>query len=44
MGGACGTYGGEKKCVQGFGSMKEGDNLEDLGIDGDVIKMTAGCR
>jgi hypothetical protein len=39
MGGACGTYGGEKKCVRSFGNLKKEDNLEDLRIDGDRIKI-----
>jgi hypothetical protein len=39
MGGACGTYGGEEKCVWSFGNLKGGDNLEDLRIDGDRIKI-----
>jgi hypothetical protein len=39
MGGACGMYGGEKKCVRGFGIRRERDNLEDLRIDGDRIKI-----
>jgi len=29
MDGACGTYGGEERCTQGFG--------EDLGVDGRII-------
>jgi hypothetical protein len=40
MGGACGTYGVEEKCVQGFGNMKEENNLQDIGIDGDNNKVT----
>jgi hypothetical protein len=35
MGGTCGTY-GEKGIHTGFslGSLKEGDHLEDVGVDG----------
>ena len=39
MGGACGTYGGDEKCVRSFRNLKAGDNLEDLRIDGDRIKI-----
>jgi hypothetical protein len=39
MGGACGVYGGEEKCVRSFGNLKGGDNLEDVRIDGDRIKI-----
>jgi hypothetical protein len=35
MGGACGTYGGEERCVQGFGDVK--DHLEGLDIDVRII-------
>jgi len=38
MGCACGTYGRQERCVQGFGREPEGRNhLEDLGIDGRII-------
>ena len=39
MGEACGTYGEEKNCVQGFGwgDLRERDHLEDAGVDGRVI-------
>jgi hypothetical protein len=39
MGGTYGTYGEEEKCIQGFrrGNLREGDHLEDLGVDGRVI-------
>ena len=39
MGGACSIYGGEDRCVQGFGgeTQERGDHLEDPGIDGGVI-------
>jgi len=38
MGRACGTYGRQEKCVQGFGRETGGrDHLEDLGIDGRII-------
>jgi hypothetical protein len=35
MGGTCGTYGREKKCIGLWcGYLRETHNLEDLGIDG----------
>jgi hypothetical protein len=38
MGGACSTYGGEERCVQGFGGRNlEIDHVEDLGIGGRII-------
>jgi hypothetical protein len=38
MGGACGTYGGEKKCIGLWcGYVRERRHLEDLGIEGRVI-------
>jgi hypothetical protein len=38
MGGACGTYKEEQKCIQGFGckTLKE-NQLEDLGVNGSTI-------
>ena len=41
MGGECGTYGREEKCIQnlGWGNLNERDHLEDLGVDEDNIKM-----
>jgi hypothetical protein len=37
--GACGIYGGVKKCIQGFGwgNLRERDHLEDSGVDGRTI-------
>jgi hypothetical protein len=35
MGGACSTYGGDSRRIQGFGW--ERDHLEDLGVDGRII-------
>jgi len=35
MGGACSTYGGKKRSVQGFGG--ERDYLENPGVDGRII-------
>ena len=37
--GAFSTYGGEERCIQGFGGgdLREGDHLEDLGIDERII-------
>ena len=38
MGGACGTYRGEDKCIQSFGGeLKERDQLKDLGVDGRLL-------
>jgi hypothetical protein len=35
MGGACSTYGGEERCLQGSGggTLRERDHLEDPGLD-----------
>jgi len=36
--GACGTYGRQDRCIQGFGGeTRERNQLEDLGIDGRII-------
>jgi len=38
MGGACRTYGGEERCIQGFGGEPEGrDHLEDPSVDGRIM-------
>jgi hypothetical protein len=39
MGGACGTYGGEESCVQGFGGEARGKmtTWKSRGIDGRLI-------
>ena len=36
IGGACSMYGGEERCLQGFGggNPTERDHFEDLGVDG----------
>ena len=36
---ACSTYGREERCIQGFGggNLREGDHLEDPGVDGSKI-------
>jgi len=39
MGGACSTYGGQKKCIQDFGAgdLRERDHLKDPAVDWRVI-------
>ena len=39
MGRKCSAYGGEESCIQGFvgKNLKEGDHLEDPGIDVRII-------
>ena len=39
MGSECGTYGGQRKCIQGFGGgdLRERNLLEDPGVDGSVV-------
>jgi len=38
MGGACNTYGGEERCIQGFGGKHEGkDHVGDPDVDGRII-------
>ena len=39
IGGTCNTYGGEERCIQGFGggNLRERDHLKDPGVDGMVI-------
>jgi len=39
MGGACGTYGGEDRRIQGFrwGNLRERHYLEDIGVNGRII-------
>jgi hypothetical protein len=40
MGRTCGTYGSGERCIQGFsgeGNLREGDHLEDPGVDGRII-------
>jgi hypothetical protein len=39
MGGACGTYGGEKRCILCFGRvvLSERNHMEDLGVVGKII-------
>ena len=39
MGGACVTYGGQERYIQGCGGEDpgEGDHLDDLGLDGSII-------
>jgi coenzyme F420-reducing hydrogenase beta subunit len=42
MGGACGTYGEEDRCIEDFGSrdLMESAHMEDLGVDArDKTKM-----
>jgi hypothetical protein len=37
--GACSTYGCGERCIQDFsgGDLREGDHLEDPGVDGRII-------
>jgi hypothetical protein len=37
MGGESGTYGGEERCIQGFGGETWGKTMDDLGVDVRVI-------
>jgi hypothetical protein len=39
MGGECGTYGGEERCIQRFGvrKLRVRDHLENPGVDGKII-------
>ena len=39
MGGACSAYGGEERCIQGFGrgNLRERDHLGDPDINGRII-------
>jgi hypothetical protein len=38
IGGTCSTYGVEERRIQGLvGNLREGDHLEDPGIDGRII-------
>jgi len=39
MSGACSTYGGEERRLQGFwwGNLREGDHSEDAGVDERII-------
>ena len=39
MGGACSAFGGEERCILGFGwgNLREKDHLEDPGVDGWII-------
>jgi len=41
MGWACGTFGGQEKCIQVFGGKTRGHHWEDQGVDGRIIlKLT----
>jgi hypothetical protein len=39
MHGVCGTHGTQERCIQGIGEgdLRDGDHLEDLGVDGTII-------
>ena len=39
MGGACSAYGGEERCIQGFGGEAWGErvHLEEVDVDGRII-------
>jgi hypothetical protein len=40
MGGSCGMYGRQERCIQGFGvwSLRVRVHLENLGVDGRILK------
>ena len=42
MGGECGTYGRQERCIQGFGGggVREREYLEDLGLNRIILKWT----
>jgi hypothetical protein len=45
MGRTCGTHGGGKRCLQGFGweARREQDDWEDLGVGGRItLRLTLG--
>jgi hypothetical protein len=43
MGGTCGTHGGGKRCLKGFGWEVRRDHREDLGIGGRItLSWTVG--
>jgi len=39
MGGTCGMYGGEERCMQGFwwGNLRERDHLEYISVDDRIL-------
>jgi len=39
MSGACGTFGGQLRCIQGYGgeTLVERDHLENLGVEGVML-------
>ena len=44
MGGACSTFGGVERCIQGFSrETREGDHLGDPDVDGRII-LRWTCR
>jgi len=44
MGGACGFYGGEERLIKGFGGghLGERGHLEDLSVEGNILKNWVG--
>jgi hypothetical protein len=41
MGGACGTHGGQERCMQDLMGKHDGKNhLEDIGVDRMILKWT----
>ena len=45
MGGVCGTYGRQERCIQGFGvGIQRGRvHLQNLGVDGRILKWVLRC-
>ena len=45
MGGSCGTYGRQERCIQFlWGELRERNHLEDLEVDGKIIQAFIGRK